>query len=86
MQNDFFCKISKNSWSFLLSTVIAVWKQKVVNSLEARILLTSSVSAISKKKIDSYEWSVGKILATDVIGNVDDTIIDLIMDALSRSA
>jgi hypothetical protein len=26
------------------------------------------------------EWSAGKILATDVIGSVDDTVIDLIMD------
>ena len=28
------------------------------------------------------EWSAGKILAADVIGNVDDTIINLMMDAL----
>lgn len=28
------------------------------------------------------EWSAGKVLATDVIGSVDDTVIDLIMDTL----
>lgn len=28
------------------------------------------------------EWSAGKILATDVIGSVDDTVIDLIVDTL----
>jgi hypothetical protein len=28
------------------------------------------------------EWSAGKILATDVISSVDDTVIDLIMDTL----
>jgi hypothetical protein len=28
------------------------------------------------------EWSAGKILSTEVIGSVDDTVIDLIMDAL----
>ena len=28
------------------------------------------------------EWSAGKLLATDVIGSVDDTVIDLIMDTL----
>lgn len=28
------------------------------------------------------EWSAGKILATDVIGSVDNTIIDLIVDTL----
>ncbi|CBN56167.1 MULTISPECIES: hypothetical protein [Kamptonema] len=28
------------------------------------------------------EWSAGKILATDVIGSIDDTVIDLIMDTL----
>lgn len=28
------------------------------------------------------EWSAGKILATEVIGSVDDTVIDLIMDTL----
>ena len=28
------------------------------------------------------EWSAGKILATNVIGSIDDTVIDLIMDTL----
>ncbi|MBW4518691.1 MAG: hypothetical protein KME16_03025 [Scytolyngbya sp. HA4215-MV1] len=28
------------------------------------------------------EWSAGKILVTDVIGSVDDTVIDLMMDTL----
>lgn len=28
------------------------------------------------------EWSAGKILSTEVIGSVDDTVIDLIMDTL----
>lgn len=28
------------------------------------------------------EWAAGKILATEVIGSVDDTVIDLIMDTL----
>ncbi|MBD3885316.1 hypothetical protein IFO70_26670 [Phormidium tenue FACHB-886] len=28
------------------------------------------------------EWSAGKILATEVIGSLDDTIIDLLMDSL----
>ncbi|BAY24012.1 hypothetical protein NIES2100_38050 [Calothrix sp. NIES-2100] len=28
------------------------------------------------------EWSAGKILSTEVIGSLDDTIIDLIMDSL----
>jgi hypothetical protein len=28
------------------------------------------------------EWSAGKFLSTEVIGSVDDTVIDLIMDAL----
>ncbi|MBW4504594.1 MAG: hypothetical protein KME57_34875 [Scytonema hyalinum WJT4-NPBG1] len=28
------------------------------------------------------EWSAGKILSTEVIGSLDDTIIDLVMDSL----
>ncbi len=28
------------------------------------------------------EWSAGKILAPDVIGSIDDTVVDLIMDTL----
>lgn len=31
------------------------------------------------------EWTAGKVLATEVIGSIDDTIVDLIMDSLGAS-
>ena len=31
------------------------------------------------------EWSAGKILSTEVIGSLDDTIIDLVMDSLGAA-
>lgn len=32
------------------------------------------------------EWSAGKILSTEVIGSLDDTIIDLVMDSLGAGS